>query len=80
MSSLIYGPEAKLSYQLTLNFLVSNVSSSPHSFWLSSIRVPLERFFKGLYKDKKRDAGIKATVRKAKELAMTSVTKITQRN
>lgn len=36
--------------ELTLNFLVSKVSSSPHSFWLSSISVPSEAFLRGLEK------------------------------
>lgn len=40
--------ERECGSELTLNFLVSKVSSSPHSFWLSSISVPSEAFLRGL--------------------------------
>lgn len=42
------GQKESFPGELTRNFLVFSVSSSPHSFWLSSIRVPFEAFFKGL--------------------------------
>lgn len=40
-------PGSPGALRLTRNFLVSR-SSSPHSFWLSSMRAPSEAFFRGL--------------------------------
>lgn len=38
---------------LTLKRLVSDGSSSPHSFWLSSINEMSEQFLSGLFSEKK---------------------------